>query len=61
MTIKKTFSSADQQEYPEFLALKAAISDGLNSGISQRGVKEIMKDTEARMRADGRLQSELKD
>lgn len=61
MTIKKTFSISDQQVHAEFLALKAAINDGLNSGISQRGVKEIMKDREARMRADDRLQSALKD
>lgn len=60
MTIKKSISLADQQKYSRFVVLKAAICEGLNSGISQRHVKEILKDTESKMRAEGKLQSALK-
>ena len=45
----------DQQENEQFLSLKSAITQGLNSGISDRSVKEIMQDVEQRLRADGVL------
>ena len=45
----------DQEENARFLALKAAIQEGLDSGVSQRSVPQIMADVEARLRADGRL------
>jgi len=35
--------------------LKAAIQEGLESGVSKRKVREIWEAVEARLRADGRL------
>ncbi len=45
----------DQEENAKFRALKAAIKEGLDSGVSQRTVPQIMTDVEMRLRADGRL------
>ena len=45
----------DQQENEKFQALKSAIQDGLNSGVSNCSVKDIMEDVEQRLRADGKL------
>lgn len=45
----------DQQENEKFQALKTAIQEGLDSGISDRSVKDIMQDVEQRLRADGAL------
>lgn len=45
----------DQQENEKFQALKAAIQQGLDSGVSNRSVKEIMRDVEERLREDGKL------
>lgn len=45
----------DQEENAKFRALKAAIKEGLDSGLSQRTVPQIMADVETRLRADGRL------
>ena len=45
----------DQEKNAKFRALKAAIKEGLDSGVSQRTVPQIMADVEARLRADGRL------
>ena len=45
----------DQEENAKFRALKAAIKEGLDSGVSQRTVPQIMADVETRLRADGRL------
>ncbi len=45
----------DQEENAKFKALKAAIKEGLDSGLSQRTVPQIMADVETRLRADGRL------
>ena len=41
-------------------ALAAAIQEGLESGVSDRTVPDIMKAVEARLRADGCLRSEAK-
>ena len=38
----------DQQERSELLALKSAIQEGLDSGISKRNVKEIWQAAERR-------------
>ena len=38
-----------------FRALKAAIREGIESGVSDKTVPEIMADVESRLRADGRL------
>lgn len=45
----------DQSQHQKLLELKAAIDEGLNSGVSDRSVEDIMNDVEAKMRADGRL------
>ncbi|MGB5830776.1 MAG: type II toxin-antitoxin system ParD family antitoxin [Thiohalocapsa sp.] len=45
----------DQEENAKFQALKLAIQEGLNSGVSDKSVTDIMEEVEARLRADGRL------
>ncbi|WP_298539995.1 type II toxin-antitoxin system ParD family antitoxin [uncultured Aquimarina sp.] len=45
----------DQAKKAKFSALKAAITEGMDSGISDKTVPDIMKEVEERMRADGRL------
>ena len=45
----------DQQENQRLLILKAAIVEGLESGISNRSVQEIMKDVEKRMESNGTI------
>ena len=45
----------DQAKKAKFSALKAAITEGMDSGISDKSVPDIMKEVEDRMRADGRL------
>ena len=45
----------DQEQNARFLALKAAIQEGINSGVSNKTVKEIMEEVEARLGVDGRL------
>ena len=39
-------------------ALKAAIREGIESGVSDKTVPEIMEDVETRLRADGKLNSD---
>ena len=46
---------------PRKQALRAAIQEGIESGVSDRTVPEIMEAVEARLRADGRLCRERKD
>lgn len=45
----------DQRENEQVTVLRAAISDGLNSGISERCVKDIMTSVEEKMRKNGTL------
>jgi antitoxin ParD1/3/4 len=45
----------DQLKNAKFSALKAAITEGMESGVSDKSVPDIMKEIEDRMRADGRL------
>jgi antitoxin ParD1/3/4 len=45
----------DQEQNARFKALKKAIQEGLDSGISNKSVTDIMEEVEARLRADGRL------
>jgi len=45
----------DQVKNAKFSALKAAITEGMESGISDKSIPNIMKEVEKRMRADGRL------
>jgi antitoxin ParD1/3/4 len=41
----------DQQENSEMLALKKAVEEGLDSGISKRSVREIWQEAERRHKA----------
>lgn len=45
----------DQAKNSKFLELREAIQKGIDSGISERSLPEIMKEVEARMKEDGRL------
>ncbi len=45
----------DQAKNAKFSVLKAAITEGMESGVSDKSVPDIMKEVEDRMRADGRL------
>ena len=45
----------DREESPSFYALRAAIQEGLESGVSERTIPEIAEEAEARLRRDGRL------
>lgn len=45
----------DQEEGVKFRALKAAIQEGLDSGVSDKTVPQIMQEVESRLRDDGRL------
>jgi len=41
----------DQQESGEMLALKKAVQEGLDSGISKRSIREIWQEAEIRHKA----------
>lgn len=45
----------DQAKSTKFLELREAIQKGIDSGVSERTLPEIMKEVEARLKADGRL------
>ena len=45
----------DQEQNARFLALKAAIQKGMKSGVSNKTVKNIMEEVEARLGVGGRL------
>jgi len=45
----------DQAKNAKFISLKAAIQKGLDSGISESSIPDIMKEIEDQMRKDGRL------
>lgn len=45
----------DQAKNNTYLTLKAAIQKGIDSGISESTIPDIMKEVEDRMKADGRL------
>lgn len=45
----------DQSRNAKFLNLKAAIQKGIDSGVSDNQIPDIMKEVEERMKADGRL------
>ena len=46
------------EQSPQDRALKDAIREGLESGASDKTVHDIMKDVEARLLADGRLEAD---
>ncbi|WP_394335245.1 type II toxin-antitoxin system ParD family antitoxin [Algoriphagus antarcticus] len=46
---------SDQARNSKFVQLKAAIQAGIDSGVSERTIPEIMKEVEERMKADERL------
>ena len=41
-----------------YRVLEAAIREGIDSGVSDMSVPEIMENVEARLRADGRLKAD---
>lgn len=43
------------QDSAKFQALKEAVQEGLDSGVSDRSVPQIMEGVETRLRAKGRL------
>ncbi|MEM0516819.1 MULTISPECIES: type II toxin-antitoxin system ParD family antitoxin [Aequorivita] len=45
----------DQAKSVDFLALKSKLIEGLDSGVGNKTLPEIMKDVETRMKKDGRL------
>jgi len=45
----------DRDENIKLQALKTAIQEGLDSGVSDKTIPQIMEEVEARLRADGRL------
>ena len=45
----------DQSKNNHYLALKEAILKGVDSGVSEATIPNIMKEVEGRMRKDGRL------
>ena len=45
----------DQEESIKLQALKSAIQEGLESGVSDKTVPQLMEEVEARLRTDGRL------
>lgn len=48
----------DQQEHEKYMTLKAALREGLDSGVSERSVKDIMRDVERKLRDNGQLPSD---
>ena len=44
-----------QAEHSRFQALKTAIQEGIDSGVSDRTIPAIMEEVEARLRDEGRL------
>ena len=45
----------DQEENRKLQTLKSEIQKGLDSGVSNKTVPQIMEEVETRLRADGRL------
>lgn len=45
----------DQSKNAQFSTLKAAIKKGLDSGISESTIPDLMKEVENRMKANGQL------
>lgn len=44
----------DQEQNAQFQVLKSAIQEGLNSGVSNKTLNDIMEEVEARLGTDGR-------
>jgi len=45
----------DQARNKKFLELKASIKEGLDSGMSEKTVKEIMNEVQSRLKSDGQI------
>ena len=45
----------DQANNAKFLALKKELIDGLESGVSNKNIQEIMAEVEKQLKADGKL------
>jgi hypothetical protein len=50
-TTRKTITLSEQQESSKMLALKKAIQEGFDGGISKRSVREIWQEAERRHKA----------
>ena len=46
---------SDREQNARIQTLKATIREGLNSGLSDKTVPQIMEEVETRLRANGRL------
>jgi hypothetical protein len=44
----------DHEQHRDLIALRAAIDEGLKSGVSQRSVTDILNAKEAQLKQDGR-------
>ena len=51
----RTLIRRDQEEDGKLRALRSAIREGLDSGVSDKTVPQIMEEVEARLRANGRI------
>ena len=47
----------DRERNAKLLAVKAAIQEGLDSGVSDKTIPQIMDEVEARLKPDGRCRS----
>ena len=45
----------DQATNTKFISLKTKLIEGLESGVSNKSLPDIMKEVEARMQLDGRI------
>ena len=45
----------DQRKKSDFFRLKALINEGLEGGVSESSVPDIMHEVESKLKADGRL------
>lgn len=45
----------DKARYDKLIRLRSAIDEGLDSGVSNKTITDIMKEVEEKLKADGRL------
>ena len=49
----------DQEKSARYRSLEAAIQEGIDSGVSDKTVPQVLEEVEARLRADGRLPADV--
>ena len=49
----------DQEQSARYRALEAAIQEGIDSGVSDKTVPQVLEEVEARLRADCRLPADV--